>query len=561
MSRIVSVWLPRWPIDRLRRRAPGNVPETEPFALVEKGTHGLRISAVNALASAAGVSVGAALPDVRAALPSLAVRPAEPEHDREALLALAGWLTRYGPVSNVDGAEGMWVDVTGVPHLFGGEGKLCADLAERLAGLGLVVRIGLADTLGAAHALARFVEMPPGRPWVIAPMGEVKAALAPLPVASLRIAPDAVRLLVRLGLKRIGQLYPLPRATIAARFREAGRRGARGTADVVAAELLLRLDQALGIAREPRPSLVPPPEASSRLAFPEPLLTAEGVGSALGKLVLMLTEKLARQGLGARRFRLALYRADGTVAEAVVGTSMANRDPLHLQRLMADRLSILDAGFGIDVVILEAGRLEPLEPRQMGLQAASLSPAEASAALVDRLVSRLGRTRVRVRVCKASHVPERAEHWMPAMDIAKAGTAPPFGKMSANSRAESRETPWGHLARRPALLLSPPEPISVIAEIPEGAPQHFVWRRLARRIVKSEGPQRIAPEWWRHIGTAKSMPGTRDYYRLEDTTGARYWVFREGLYGDEESISESGDADADAPHREVPRWFVHGLFG
>jgi protein ImuB len=329
--------------------------------------------------------------------------------------------------------------------------------------------------------------------------------------------------------------------------------------------LLLRLDQALGIAREPRPSLVPPPEASSRLVFPEPLLTAEGVGSALEKLAVMLMEKLARQGLGARRFRLALYRADGTVAEAVVGTSMASRDPLHLQRLMTDRLSALDAGFGIDVVILEAGRLEPLEPRQMGLQAATLSPAEASAALVDRLVSRLGRTRVRVRVCEASHVPERAERWMPAMDIAKAGTTTSLGKMSANSRAaqvvERRETPLGHPARRPALLLSPPEPISVIAEIPEGAPQHFVWRRLARRIVKSEGPERIAPEWWRHIGTAEGMPGTRDYYRLEDATGARYWVFREGLYGEEESISEGADADADAWHREVPRWFVHGLFG
>ncbi len=542
-----------WPIERMQRRTPGIVPEAEPFALVEKGAHGLRISAVNAVAASAGVAVGAALPDVRAALPSLAVRPAEAARDREALLALAGWLTRYGPASNVDGTDGMWVDVRGVPHLFGGEAQLCADLAKRLGRLGLTARIGLADTLGAAHALARFQSQSPARPWVIAPPGETRTALASLPVAALRLAPEATRLLVRLGLKRIGQLYGLPRSALAARFRELRRKGARQAADTAAATLLLRLDQALGVAREPRSPLAPPPEALSRLAFSEPLLTAEGVEQGLEELAGRLMAKLDDQGLGARRFRLALYRSDGTVAEAVVGTSVPGRDPLHVRRLMTERLSALDVGFGIDVATLEAGRLEPLAARQIGFEAATGTDAGNTAALVDRLVSRLGVARVRIWSPGDSHIPERAEVWRTAIDAQREAIPAP-----------ARPPPPRLSSHRPPLLLSPPEPISVIAEIPEGAPQHFVWRRLARRIVRSEGPERIGPEWWRHIGSLGRPPGTRDYYRLEDVTGARYWVFREGLYIGEtdcsEPESETGDADPDEGD-QIPRWFVHGVFG
>jgi len=542
-----------WPIERMQRRAPGSVPDADPFALVEKGAHGLRISAVNAVAAAAGVAVGSALPDVRAALPSLAVRPAEVVRDREALLALAGWLTRYGPASNVDGADGMWVDVSGVPHLFGGEWHLCADLASRLGHLGLTARIALADTLGAAHALARFASLSPARPWVIAPPGETSAALALLPVAALRLTPEATRLLVRLGLKRIDQLYGLPRAALAARFRELRKRDARQAADVAAATLLLRLDQALGIVREPRSPLVPPPEALSRLAFAEPLLTTEGVEQTLEHLAAMLAAKLEGQGLGARRFRLALYRTDGTVAEAVVGTSRPSRDPRHVRRLMAERLAALDAGFGIDVATLEAGRLEPLSARQIDLETTA-EPGRDVGTLVDRLASRLGVGHVRIWSPGASHIPERAETWRAAIDAqreAATHASPPSPRVCL---------------RRPPLLLWPPEPISVIAEIPEGAPQHFVWRRLARRIVKSEGPERIAPEWWRHIGGAGRPPGTRDYYRLEDATGARYWVFREGLYDgledapETEPESESGDIGPDETD-QAPRWFVHGVFG
>ena len=558
MSRIVSIWLPEWPIERLQRHSPESVPAAEPFALVEKGAHGLRISAANAFARAAGVTVGAALPDVRAAIPALLVRPAEAARDRAALVSLATWIERYGPAANVDGPEGVWVDVTGVAHLFGGEPELCADLARRLAHMRLTPRIALADTLGAAHAIARFAPMEAAHPWSIALPAASGDRLAGLPVAALRLESDAVRLLVRLGLKRIGQLYGIPRSALAARFREARPKGGVRAAEGAAAALLLRLDQALGIAAEPRRPLRPPPEAMSRLAFPDPLLTSEGVEEALRRLAGDLQEKLEAQALAARRFRLGLYRADGTVATATVGTSMPSREAAHVYRLMRERLDHLDAGFGIDVMTLEAALLAPLVSQQAGFADGSAGEA-VRAAFIDRLASRLGPSRIGIWLPRASHLPERAEVWSNPMEPERATT----GGQPARGRGGGEEALSARTASPPQLLLSPPEPISVVAELPEGAPQRFVWRRLARRIVRSEGPERIAPEWWRHIGGAGPPPGTRDYYRLEDTTGARYWVFREGLYGEGEP-GEEDEEDRAAPAEgfgpSLPRWFVHGLF-
>ena len=555
MSRIVSVWLPDWAIERLQRQAPGSVPESEPFALVEKGAHGLAVSAANRRARAAGVVVGAALPDVRAFFPPLKGRPAGAARAHRPLKARAAGRGPYGPASNVDGIDGAWIDVTGVPHLFGGELQLCADLSHRLGRLGFTVRIGLADTFGAAHAIARFGRQTSRTPWDIVPAHRVKDALAELPVASLRLAPAAVRLLVRLGLKRVGQLYGLPRAALAARFRDASPRNTRKSADTVAATLLLRLDQALGLAAEPRRPLLAPPEAVSRLAFPEPLLTAEGVEEALRRLAGMLEKALEAQALGAQRFRLALYRADGTVAHATVGTSTPSRNGSHICALMGERLANLDAGFGIDVATLEAARLAPLAASQAALAGAGSAKADCTA-FIDRLAARLGPARVRIWTPQASHMPERAERWIPAMQAT--AESRPGSRLPGSSRGAGA-TDLGS-PPRPPLLLSPPEPISVIVELPEGAPQRFVWRRLPRRIVRSEGPERIAPEWWRHIGAPGPSPGTRDYYRLEDATGARYWVFREGLYDRAEESSEAETHGSDGGGEKMPRWFVHGLF-
>ena len=561
------------------------MPDDKPLALVEAGSHGIRITAVNACAAAEGVRVGQALADARAALPALLSRAAEPRRDRAALLQLARWCGRYGPNRNIDGTDGLWIDVTGVAHLYGGEAALVRDLCARLSRFGLTVRAGLADTLGAAHALARFGVMrssyesssrshgPPPRhgeamlrmdgeglgvgggsrsdtanvspsssphprplpvkgrgekrgaagfaAWSIAPPGETQAQLAPLPVAALRLAPAAELLLRRLGLKRIGQLYALPRAALNRRFRSAQ----------AAEAVLTRLDQALGVRREPVRPLAEPPALFVQRPFADPLISAAGLEAETARLCGELCAVLDARGLGARRVCLSLYRADGTVAEVQAGMSFACRAPDHLMALLTEKLAAIDAGFGVDALVLAAVQVERRIAEQAGLAGRLHDGARADPArLVDRLSNRLGTARVVRVVPRASHMPERAQTCVPALG-------------EKNRPCEPAAWPAGGLPR-PAFLLARPEPIDVIAEIPEGPPARFTWRRVERRVQRAQGPQRIAPEWWGEIGTQKKSR-TRDYYRIEDEEGAGYWVFRAGLYGAEEG---------------APAWFVHGLY-
>jgi len=529
------VWLPFWPIERMSRATPAAVPDELPLALVEPGSHGIRITAINAKAAAEGVRVGQALTDARAALPALLSRPAEPRRDRVALMKLARWCGRYGPSRNVDGADGLWIDVTGVAHLYGGEERLLEDLLARLARFGLTAQAGLADTFGAAHALARFA--PPRRvpaaregeaPWrydfgtAIAPPGEAEARLSALPVEALRLAPETVLLLKRLGLRRIGQLYRLPRSALERRFRSAQ----------AAEAVLKRLDQALGSKSEPLPALIEPPALFVQRAFPDPLVSSASLEAETERLAVELCSSLEARGLGARRVHLSLYRADGTVAEARAGMSFPCRTPEHMLALLKEKLQELDAGFGVDILVLAAVQVERRDTPQAALGPRLSSAARADPALlVDRLANHLGAARVSRLEPRASHIPERSEARVPAL------------RDKAPARKAARWPP-APAAPRPPLLLSAPEPIRVIAEVPEGPPARFTWRRVERRVVRFEGPQRIAPEWWREIGS--KMSRTRDYYRLEDEGGAGYWVYREGLYGRDE---------------EPPSWFLHGLFG
>jgi protein ImuB len=534
MPRVLSVWLPAWPIERLERSAPGSIPVEHPFALVEKGVHGLIVGAVNAGAHNAGVQVGEKLTDVRARMPDVHVRPAELARDATALERLARWLGRYGPRCNVEGRDGIWIDITGVAHLFGGETPLLIDLVRRLRAFGVTARVGLADTPRAAAALARFCASG-SAPFVAAAPDRTREALAELPVAALALEADVVALLRRLGLKRIGQLYGLPRPALARRFRGklASAGSAAATPQAIAATVLVRLDQALGLLAEPRRALEEPPQTDVRLPCPEPLVSAEGVEAALEHLAGRLMTNLAAAALGARRFRLTLYRSDGTWAQTAVATSAPCREAAHICRLMGEKITNLDAGFGIDLLVLGADDVAPVTAHQVSLAGARGSAAAAHASrLIDRLSSRLGAERVQRLVRRASHIPERAQIRVPML----AARAPPLVDADLPRHGS-----------RPAFLLEPPEPITVMAEVPEGAPMRLQWRRVHRRVVRAEGPERIAPEWWRSIDMAEEKrPRTRDYYRLEDETGAGYWVFREGLMGRDED--------------EAPRWFMHGLF-
>jgi len=480
-----------------------------------------------------GLRPGMALADARAHVPALATLPARPREDRRDLARLAAWCSRYSPWTAAEdpardgagagggdpaalaleqaGAAGLWLDATGCAHLFGGEAAMMQDMVGRIGRLGFAVRAAMADTPGCAWAVARYAA--DGAASIVVPPGAARTALATLPVSALRLAPADAAGLHGLGLRTIGDLYDLPRAPLAARFGEVVAR---------------RLDAALGATPE---AISPAPPAvvhRVRHAFAEPIGRLEDIAAALGLLCDALCDGLARAGMGARRVSFALYRTDGTLARLGVGTARASRDPRHLARLFAEHLDGVDPGFGIEDMVLAAETVEPLGAAQLGLARGAAGGGGAAAdtvdALIDRLANRLGAVNVLRPQAHASHWPERASV-----------LAPVFGPAAESAAAPPPACP------RPARLLRPPEPVEAVAEA-GGPPALFRWRRVVHRIVRAEGPERIAPEWWRDDDTA-----TRDYYRVEDSDGRRYWLYRE----------EAGD---DLP-AGVPAWFLHGVFG
>jgi protein ImuB len=475
------------------------------------------VTAANGPAREEGIWPGLGLADARARCPRLVSAPADPEEDARALLSLARWCVRYAPSFNVDGADGLWIDIAGAAHLFGGEAALLRDLENRLEGFGFTARIGLADTAGAAWALARFSASAPA----IAPPGGQAGALAPLPVEGLRLDTDAVTLLKRLGLKRIGQLADIPRASLKRRF---------PSREIMEA-VLTRLDQALWKTGEPARPLTPPPRYSARLIFAEPLISNDGFEAALESLARDLCAGLARALAGARTVGFTACRSDGSVAAFRTGFAAPCRQMDHMVRLLGEKAKGIDAGSGIDAMVLAAQRTEPLPAEQStfatGDRAAPLAP------LIDRLSGRLAPEHVCRAVPLESHIPERAQVWRPAL-----------------YSADSEPPPCPVNPLRPPLLLERPEPIEVLAEVPEGPPVRFTWRRARHRILRWQGPERIAPEWWRLIAdtSGEALHGTRDYYRIEDEDGRHYWVFRAGLYQRPEGY---------AP----PRWYLHGVLG
>jgi protein ImuB len=526
MKRVVSIWLPSWPILRLARAEPTAVPLQRPFVLVESGAHGLVITAANAAAAREGVLPGIALADARAAHPGLLPRAAEPEKDAIALLKLTRWAGRYGPNRHVDGNDGLWIDITGVAHLYGGEDCLLDDLTGRLAAFGVPVCAGLADTLGAAHALARF-GCPADASWVLAPAEETRSAIADLPVEALRLAAPSVLLLKRLGLKRIGQLYAIPRDSLARRFRSAD----------VAGDVLMRLDQALGIASEPRRPMQPPPILSVTRAFAEPLISSDALEAVAGALCEDLAAALGAKDLGAKAVRLSFFRADGTAGTIAVAMSTPCREGAHMMTLLREKFPTIDAGFGVDLLRLDAVRIGKRLAAQSGFVADRTSVRHSPMALADRLSNRFGKTAVTMLQACDSHIPERAERRVPLLDAL------------AGKRCEPFASPSSH-GSRPAFMLARPELIDVVAAVPDGPPAFFNWRRVMRRVARVEGPERIAPEWWRALDVREGgkRPRARDYYKIEDQSGAAYWVFRHGLYNGEPGFDDR------------PQWFLHGLF-
>ena len=483
---------------------------------------GMRITAVNPVAAAQGVRIGQLLTEARALITHLVVYDADPHADEKALKKLSRWCGRYTPwtvpCTEENGNDGVFLDITGCAHLFGGEEALLQDLQIRLTEWGISARLAVADTPGAAWGFARY-----GRPTLaVIPPQKQAQHIRSLPVAALRLDADTVDALTRMGLKTIGQLLKLPRAPLVQRF---GRTVAR------------RLDQMRGKENEPITPQDPHVPYRVRRVLAEPVLHTDHIASLIGAMAQDLVRPLNRDGKGARQLKLWLYRVDGHVTSVVAGTARPSNDPVHLARLFSEKLDQLgsdfDAGYGIEVVSLEAQTVDPLPPSQVSTQAPSGATGTARNdnpafhQLVDRLSNRFGMARVTYLEPKQSHIPERAVVFKPVSE--QADDVPDW-------RAEQY-----HEAGRPIMLLPCAEPIEVIAEIPEGPPRRFQWRRVTYQVAQTAGPERVAPEWWRDDRKTR----TRDYYCLQDDDGRRFWVYRDGFY---------------RSAANAPRWYMHGFF-
>lgn len=480
-----------------------------------------RISALDERAEALHLKRGMGIADARAMHPSIDIVEADPEADRRLLEGLADWCDRYTPLVALDGADGLFLDVTGCTHLFGGERAMLDDILSRFFHQGFDVRAGLAATPGAAWAAARFSGD------LIVASGEEDALLAPLPLAALRIDPDIRASLESVGLRTAGAVMAAPRAPLARRF---------------GATLLLRLDQALGRLDEAVSPRLPVAPLSVERHLAEPVMLTDEIERLVRLLATTLKSDLERRGEGARTLALLLFRVDGAVSRIAVGTSRPLREPLLIQRLFHERLAALeqdiDAGYGFDLVRLSVLSAAAFDMQQADLTGEAEDDGADIALFADRIRARLGDGAVLQPVAVDSHLPERAVATLPFTEAPQRTTPP--------KKPERMKAPATIFRpERPIRLFRSPEPIEVPAtELPEGPPMNFRWRRALYRVARAEGPERIAPEWWRQQQDQEDAL-TRDYFRIEDSDGRRYWLYRQGLYG---------------TGQPAPRWFMHGVF-
>jgi protein ImuB len=572
-KRAMFVWLPNFAMTFARRKRPRLAKRNEPLALLEKDGNIRRIAALDEPAIRAGLYLHQPLADALAVCPKLVSADAEPEAVQEALMALAAWAQRYSPATAPAPPCGLWLDITGCAHLWGGEDGLAEDLMARLEARGIPAKAAIAPTFGAAYALAHHAKH-----YLIAPSASViperrsliqdlsknrvsvsaaipdsgpkarfrdddcglPSLLAPLPVERLRISAETATVLRKLGLFTIGQVQRLPRAGLARRF----------------PGLLPQLDKALGRAAEPIEFLCPPSPWIERLRFAEPISAPEDVERATRRLLDMLCARLEAGRQGGQRFEISFFRCDGGAQMQAVSTALPVRDPARVFRLFQEKLGLIDPGFGIDAAALAATHVEPLEAQQANIlrKVKSTACAEELAILIDALENRLGEGRAYRLAARESYIPERAmKRATPIESSSWPGSTRPSRAKNKGSRNRTLDgrlkggydnSLWPAMAERPIRLFLRPHPIEVTAAIPDAPPMLLRWRKVVHRVVRAEGPERISPEWWRENGDAADDDQVRDYYRVESVHGMRFWVFREGIYGGE----------------RPPRWYLHGVF-
>jgi protein ImuB len=561
--RYLALWLRRLSTDRLVRSsspvpdksaraeiASGEFAPDAPLVVIQAIKSAQRIVAMNDAAQRLGLRTNMPLADARAMHPGLAVAPADEAADRQTLENIADWCDRYTPLVGLDLPDGLMLDITGCAHLFGGETALGRDLLARLTAQGFHARAAVADTAGCAWGVAHYGEA------ALVPPQRMRAVLIPLPTAALRLAPETVAALAEVGLKAVGDLLDLPRAPLAARFGE---------------RLVRRIDQALGREDEPITPRLPLPSYVAEQRFADPIGLERDVLGTIGRLATQLGAAMERREEGARLLQAVLFRTDNKVYRIEVATGAPLREASRIVRLFTDRLAAIgdacDPGFGYDMVRLAALVTERSAPVQAAL--AGDAPADDAELwhLIDRLGARFGPRRITRLVPQDTHIPEFAVAALPAsrdmlgsLPLKRGGsgrgsraTSVALGETSADPHPnpppeEGGGSPASDLQdslapTRPVRLFARPEPVEAVAEVPDGPPARFRWRRVLHEVVIAEGPERIAMEWWRDE-TGQAL--TRDYFRLECRDGLRAWLYREGLFGRETA---------------QPRWFLHGLFG
>ena len=499
MRTYLSVHFPLFQSERLLLDAASGI--QEPFACVEQVGGRVQLAALDRRALGLGLAPGLTLADARARVPELIVFDVDDKGDTALLSQIADACDRYTPLVAIDPPHALLLDISGCTHRFAdGAQGLRTDLERRLRRAGLTPRLAIAHTPDAASALARHG-------------GDDIAAL---PVTALCVDPDVHTGLMRAGLKTIGAVAAIAPGPLAARF---------GAALPV---LLARLLDDVDTRITPRRVL---PAVETEARFAEPVARSEDVLNVITRLSNEAAALLTARGVGGRQFCVALFRSDGHVARLSVETGQPTRDAALLDRLFRERIDALadplDPGFGYDLIRFAVQVTEGMASEQLRLDGGHVADREF-AALIDRLGTRLGRNRVRRFASVDTHIPEQSAFAFPAIE--------------AKSRSGWPVPHTGEPPLRPLHLFDPPHRIQVMAEVPDGPPRRFTWRRALHEVARSEGPERIASEWWTRIDNAGL---TRDYYRVEDVRGRRFWLFRHGLYGAE---------------KRHPDWYLHGLF-
>jgi protein ImuB len=497
-KRFVSIWFPHLATDWFVARQP----HLKNTAFVLKASsHGrIIVTASSPTAQAGGIVTGMPLADAKAIFPMLHVFDDVPKLSTQLLQRIAEWCIRFTPAAAPDAHAGIFLDATGCAHLWGGEKEYILDITKRLAARGYTACIAIADTIGAAWAVARF-----GNASMVVESGCQLQAIRKLPPAALRLEREAIERLHKLGLRTIEHFLAIPRKDLRSRF---------------GAQLVQRIAQALGEKEETFTPIFPLQPYEERLPCLEPIVTRTGIEIALDCLLKTLCKRLQKEGKGLRTAYFRCYRMDSTAQGIEIATSRASHHDEHLYHLFSIRLSTLEPGSGIELFALEATKVEDYSPVQESLwETRGSLDSEKLSQLLDRIACKYGREVIHRYVPTEHHLPERSYKKIASLD-------------------EQRSIEWRTDKRRPLQVLATPERIEVTAPIPDYPPMNFRYKGALHTITKADGPERIEQEWWICDGEH------RDYYCVEDEEGCRYWLFRLGHY--------TGD--------KSHQWFLHGFF-